>query len=103
MSLYLRGATEVAEADDTAQFLANSVGVALLRDPSQGDGVEGAGAWSSRSRIHQATGMVIAQLRLSADDALAILRAHAYANDTNLADIADQVVGRRLHFLEGDS
>ena len=42
------------------------------------------GAWSSRAGIHQATGMVIAQLGISPDDALAVLRAHAYAEDIPL-------------------
>jgi AmiR/NasT family two-component response regulator len=58
--------------------------------------------WSARAEVHQATGMVIAQLRMPADDALAILRAHAYANDTTLADIAHQVVTRQLDF-QGES
>jgi hypothetical protein len=39
---------------------------------------------------------------MQADDALAILRAHAYAHDTTLADIAHQVVTRQLDF-RGDS
>jgi hypothetical protein len=46
--------------------------------------------------------MVIAQLRVGPDDALAILRAHAYAHDTTLAEIAEQVVDRRLDFSRGD-
>jgi hypothetical protein len=46
--------------------------------------------------------MVLVQLHMQADDALAILRAHAYAHDTTLADIAHQVVTRQLDF-RGDS
>ncbi|MEU0094833.1 ANTAR domain-containing protein [Kribbella sp. NPDC006257] len=56
--------------------------------------------WSARAEVHQATGMVVAQLHMPANDALAILRAHAY--DTTLAEIAHQVVIRQLDF-RGDS
>jgi AmiR/NasT family two-component response regulator len=63
------------------------------------DESETAGPWASRSQIHQATGMVVAQLRLSPEDALALLRAHAYAQDSTLAEIAASVVQkRRLDF-----
>jgi hypothetical protein len=102
LSLYLAKSPQIAESDETAQFIADAIGAALLRDPTAGDGINDSGAWSSRARIHQATGMVIAQLRISPDDALAILRAHAYAHDTTLAEIAEQVVGRRLDFSQGD-
>jgi hypothetical protein len=102
LSLYLEKTPRIAESDETAQFIADAIGAALLRDPTAGEGINDAGAWSSRAGIHQATGMVIAQLRVSPDDALAILRAHAYAHDTTLAEIAEQVVDRRLDFSDGD-
>jgi hypothetical protein len=79
------------------QFLADALGVALLRDP--GSRAEaGAGPWSSRARVHQATGMVIAQLAVGPDDALALLRAHAYAHANTLDAIAAQVISRELDF-----
>ncbi|WP_328333973.1 GAF and ANTAR domain-containing protein [Kribbella sp. NBC_00382] len=102
LSLYLEQVPQIAESDETAQFIADAVGAALLRDPTAGDGIADSGAWSSRAGIHQATGMVIAQLRIGPDDALAILRAHAYAHDTTLAEIAEQVVDRRLDFSRED-
>jgi len=102
LSLYMASAPEVAESEETAQFLADAIGAALLRDPSLDAGITDSGAWSSRATIHQATGMVIAQLRIGPDDALAILRAHAYAHETTLAEIAEQVVTRRLDFSQGD-
>jgi AmiR/NasT family two-component response regulator len=74
-----------------------------LRDPiPQGGSGQDDGMWSARAEVHQATGMVLVQLHMQADDALAILRAHAYAHDTTLADIAHQVVTRQLDF-RGDS
>ncbi len=102
LSLYLATTPKVAESEETAQFLADAIGAALLRDPLLDAGLTDSGAWSSRAAIHQATGMVIAQLRLGPEDALAILRAHAYAHETTLAEIAEQVVSRRLDFSQGD-
>lgn len=49
-----------------------------------------------RAEVHQATGMVSIQLRVSLVDALVRLRAHAYAEDRPLADVAADVVARRL-------
>ena len=85
----------------TVQFLADAVGVALLRDPTA-HSTDHAGPWSSRSRIHQATGMVVAQLGVGTDDALALLRAHAYARDVELDEVARAVLDRRLDFSEID-
>jgi GAF domain-containing protein len=51
-----------------------------------------AGAWET----HQATGMVAAQLGVPVADAMARLRAHAYANGRTLKDVAADVVSREL-------
>jgi len=51
-----------------------------------------------RAEVHQAAGMVSAQLGVSVTDALSRLRAYAYAQDRRLADIAHAVVSRRLRF-----
>jgi hypothetical protein len=83
---------------DGAQFLADAIGAALLAAPPNADQPFEDGPWSSRAEIHQATGMVVAQLRLSPADALAILRAHAFAHDATLHDIAMQVITGRLDF-----
>jgi hypothetical protein len=82
-------------------FLADALGVALLRDP--GSRAEaGLSPWSSRARVHQATGMVVAQLGIAPDDALAVLRAHAYADATPLDGIAARVTSRQLDFSTAD-
>ena len=54
--------------------------------------------WPARAKIHQATGMVIAQLKVSPDDALILIRAHAYAQGTTVAAVASALVERRLVF-----
>lgn len=48
------------------------------------------------AEIHQATGMVSAQLGVSLDDAFVRLRSHAFANDRALREVAGDVVDRRL-------
>jgi len=78
------------------QFLANVVGAALVGDTDATDATTG--PWASRARIHQATGMVVAQMHVSPDDALAVLRAHAYGQQTTLSEIASAVVERRIKF-----
>lgn len=51
---------------------------------------------SDRAELHQATGMVAAQLGIGVGDALLRLRARAYADDRPLLDIARDVVARKL-------
>jgi hypothetical protein len=51
-----------------------------------------------QAQVHQATGMIIAQLGIDAAAAFARLRAYAYAHDRRLGDVARDVVARRLRF-----
>jgi hypothetical protein len=48
--------------------------------------------------VHQASGMVSAQLGVSVGEALVRLRAHAFAHDRPLGAVAIDVVARRLRF-----
>jgi hypothetical protein len=48
------------------------------------------------AEIHQATGMVSAQLGVSLEEAFVRLRAHAFAQNLSLRDVARQIVNRRL-------
>jgi hypothetical protein len=56
--------------------------------------------------VHQASGMVAAQLGVSVRDALVRLRAYAFGNDRSLTDVAKGVVDRKIRFdnpsREGD-
>ena len=63
------------------------------------------GAWlddsfSHRAEVHQATGMVLVQLGITAPEALDWLRAHAFAHQRQLIDVARDVVARRLRFTD---
>lgn len=60
------------------------------------------GALSTRRvQVHQATGMIAAQLGVSMSDALAAIRAHAYAHGRSLADLAADVLARRVRLDHG--
>jgi len=82
------------------QFLADAVAFSLT---NHADVEEVLGlSWNKRARVHQATGMVVAQLHISVKDALALLRASAYAHNTTVADIAERVLNRTLDFGRKD-
>jgi hypothetical protein len=49
-----------------------------------------------RAHVHQATGMVAAQLEVSMTDALAALRAYAFHRGRLLGDVATDVLDRRI-------
>jgi hypothetical protein len=51
-----------------------------------------------RPEVHQATGMISVQLDVSLAEALVRLRAHAYGNGRPIAEVAADVVARRLRF-----
>jgi hypothetical protein len=90
-----------------ASFIGTTVGAALLQDPRVGcpDHVS-KDAWASRSQIHQATGMIVAQVGVRVEDAMALLRAQAFARNTTLLDVAQDIITRRVNFrdftIEGD-
>lgn len=51
-----------------------------------------------RREVHQATGMVLLQLDVSATDAVARMRAYAFSHGVTLREVAHDVVARRLDF-----
>lgn len=55
-------------------------------------------SWPGASTIHQATGMVMAQIGGEAAGAFAVLRSRAFADDRPLLDVARDVLDRRLRF-----
>lgn len=52
--------------------------------------------------VHQAAGMIAAQLDVSVAEALIRLRAYAFGNDRPLPSVAEDVVNRVLRFHDGD-
>jgi hypothetical protein len=85
---------------DTLAFAAAAADALL----GQGTGGPGPPAWLSdqpvgyRAQIHQATGMISVQLGVAQAEALIRMRAHAFSQRRVLADVASDVVARRLRF-----
>jgi hypothetical protein len=57
-----------------------------------------AGGWTNRALVHQATGMVGAQLEVDLAEAIARIRARAFGTGQSVYDLAVDVVERRLRF-----
>ncbi|MDX6359515.1 MAG: hypothetical protein QOH37_2569 [Nocardioidaceae bacterium] len=100
-TLYYNGSEPPTLDLAEVRFLVNAVGVAILGTFERNDEPET--VWSMRDRVHQATGMIVAQLRIRPHDALAVLRAHAYAHGATVDGIADAVLRRELDFRIDDA
>jgi hypothetical protein len=94
-------------AASTGVFLAAELAVLPLLDvmgtdlPAAVNDVDSP-AWDElgsmlRSEVYQATGMLIVQLGVPPAEAMIRLRAHAFATDTTVSDVAHQILDHRLH------
>jgi hypothetical protein len=57
----------------------------------------------SRRVVHQATGVVIAQLQVSADDARLIIQGHAFAAGRPMKEIAREILNGAVTFSHGEN
>jgi hypothetical protein len=104
IDLYRAGPGALA-GDDLAEALAfaDAATELLLAEHLPGGEVPGsAQLFSHRAVVHQATGMISAQLNVPVADAFLRLRARAYAGELSLDGLAAEVVARRLRFDDGD-
>lgn len=83
---------------DTAALML--LGMRTTPRPNDGSPPAWDRSWSGRAEIHQATGMVVAQLGVGAADAFARLRAYSFAENRLLVEVSRDVVARRLSFHE---
>ena len=88
---------EVSDASALAEVASWQVLRQILAD--QESGIDTRTDRTSRREVHQATGMVLVQLNISADDAALLLRAHAFSSGRSVLEIANDVVERRLSFI----
>lgn len=98
IDLYARKPDVMTAADvSRASELAEAAAMRVLEDAlAQVDSPPEDGTSVSRRVVHQATGMVVAQLGTTARDALLIIRAHAFATDRSVHDVAADVVARTM-------
>ena len=63
-------------------------------------------SWAVRAEVHQATGMVVAQVGVHPADALALLKGQAFTQNISLSEVAQQLIRRDINFrnfsIEGD-
>jgi GAF domain-containing protein len=107
MSLYRARPGELASEQLADALLLADTACALLLDAAAPDhpamdGRQLEQVGPHHPEVHQATGMIIVQLGVSAAVALARLRAYAYAYDRRLRDVAADVVARRLRFADSE-
>jgi hypothetical protein len=89
---------ESATTDTTA--LASIISRHVLRGALRAAGADersGSGPYSRRA-VHQATGFIIAQCGVSAEDAHLLLQGHAFAEGVSMDEIAREVIAGRLVF-----
>jgi hypothetical protein len=103
MSLYraLPGPLSAGDLADVLVFA--DFALQLLLDASSGiSELPGYGLLNGlsdrRAVVYQATGMISVQLGVTLEEALARLRAHAFAGSTAIGEVASEVVARRLRF-----
>jgi len=93
----------VADARELADIVARVVLRRALRDHAP-DGTkpaadpESEAEGFSRRVVRQARGMILAQLALSAADALQLLRGYAFSNGRSVWSVAHDVVARKISF-----
>jgi len=69
----------------------------------QSEAVTESVAWAlevsdNRAVVHQASGMIAAQIQVDVDEALVRLRAHSFATDQPIREVAEAVVTGQLRF-----
>jgi hypothetical protein len=111
MGLYRRTAGPLGGEGQLGDLLILADIATILLLDGDGDGAaaatdgDGDGSWLAgqapdlalhRAEIDQATGMLTVQLGVTITEAFARLRAYAYSEDRRLADVASDIVARRL-------
>jgi GAF domain-containing protein len=91
-----------ADALVTADVAAHAVLVMQAEAPPGVLAAELEAAADLQPVVHQASGMVSAQLDAGIGAALVRLRAYSFGNDRPLLEVAADVVGRRLRFDDSD-
>jgi ANTAR domain/GAF domain len=96
-----------SENVEEAGFIGATVGAAIVEHSHDiAARQDGHDAWLHRSKIHQATGMVVAQVGIRPEDAMALLRGQAFARGVTLEVVAQDIIDRKINFrdftIEGD-
>lgn len=105
LTLYqdVAGALTTTQHDDSLAIAGVLTETVLSLQDSAPDGILAPGlddAVAYRAQIHQASGMVSVQLRVSTLEALARIRAYAFAHGRPVDSVAADIVDRRLRLAD---
>ncbi|MFJ3582247.1 GAF and ANTAR domain-containing protein [Streptomyces sp. NPDC090127] len=107
LDLYRDTPGPLSERDQSFAFpAADAITTALLALHTQEDGTDGQTAeWlhaaeTDHEEVHRATGMIMVHLEVSAEDALARLRGHAFGHGQTVTETARDVIAGRIRFDE---
>ena len=96
-----RPASLDAEQVQQAVTLSTAVGRRVLRRALRAiddDGIARDRSPFSRRVVHQATGVVLAQLDISPDDAYLLIQGHAFARRTSMRQVAEEILDGAVRF-----
>lgn len=93
-------AAEIETARRLTSGITRSAVVRALRGADDDRSPESPTNPAMRREVHQATGMILAHLDITATEAFALLRAHAFATSRSVQDVARDVVARVLDFRD---
>jgi hypothetical protein len=91
---------EISTAIHLTSRITRSAVARALHEAEQDRVPEGPSQPAMRREVHQATGMILAQLDITATEAFVRLRAHAFATSRSVQDVARDVVARTLDFRD---
>lgn len=91
-----------AQARSLTRSVAAPAAMKALGAANRHDSVEAPRAPALRREVHQATGMVFVQMNVRMNEAFALLRAHAFASDRSVEDVARDVIDGRIDFRTFD-
>jgi hypothetical protein len=90
--------SEVADASALASVAAWQVLRRILNDEESDVADPSPISRTSRREVHQATGMVLAQLGVGPDEAALLIRAYSFSSGRPVREVAADIVDRRLDF-----
>lgn len=91
-------AADIGHAETLAGIAAMQVLNQAIERRPDADGGHVTESPYSRREVHQATGMVIAQAKVSPADALLLIRARAFAEGLPVREIATRIINRKITF-----
>ena len=99
IDLYAANPTSLSDQEERQiVFLTEIVSRVVLRRALESIDMPAETNAHSRRQIHQATGMVLAQLDISAEDAQLLIQGRAFAEGRTMQAVSADIVERRLRF-----